>query len=74
MCINIENTIFKIFKTHIYPRKFCLMNLNVLCPKWDFEQLNEKPNKLMMTKYNINDEDKIISHNMLQNQLNTEFP
>ena len=40
------------FKIHIYPGKFYLMNLNVLCPKWDFEQLNEKTQQMKMTKDN----------------------
>ena len=56
MCINIENTIFKIFSvqkpkkmlnTHLPQEKFYFDEFNHLCPKWDFEQTNEKPNKIM---------------------------
>ena len=35
-------TYLRMFKIHIYPRKILLEELNRLCPKWDFEQTNEK--------------------------------
>ena len=51
MYINIGNTIFKIFQIHIYPGKFYLKNLNVLCPKVGFlNNLNEKTEQIMLTK------------------------
>ena len=48
MYINIENTHITQDVQDIHlSQKFYLMNLNITCPKWDFEQLDEKPTKFM---------------------------
>ena len=53
MYINIENTIFKMLKTYIYPRKILLEEFKRLhAQSGILNNLNEKPNKLMMTKDN----------------------
>ena len=52
MYTNIENTIFKMFKIHIYPRKFYLMNLNVCMPKVGFWTIRQKTQQIKMTTDN----------------------
>ena len=42
-----KNTIFQDIQIHIYPRKNLLEEFKCfLCPKWDFEQLNEKTQQI----------------------------
>ena len=37
----------KMLNTHLPQEKFYFDEFNRLCPKWDFEQTNQKPNKIM---------------------------
>ena len=67
---SIQDIEYKIFKIHIYPRKFNWWILMFTCPKWDFEQFDEKPTKFrkLQTIKNTNEHSTKICIGLIINQ------